>query len=122
VRVTQRDPKALLPLPALPYYVLLALSEGVAHGWVLIKRIREITDGQSNPSSGSLYLAMIRMERQGLIEEAAAPAGEEADTRRRHYRLTPFGRAAVRAESARLAQLVTHARKRNVLPHPSEGR
>ena len=119
--MNQRDPTALLPLPALPYYVLLALSEGVAHGWVVIKRIREITDGQSNPSSGSLYLAMMRLEQQGLIEETAAPAGEEGDARRRHYRLTAFGRAVVRAESARLAHLVAHARKRHVLPRASEG-
>ena len=106
------------------YYILLALAEGNAHGWAVIKRIREITEGQSDPSSGSLYLAMVRLEEQGLLEETEAPAGEaSSDARRRYYALTELGRTVVRAESMRLAGLVEHARRRDVLPPlPSGGR
>ncbi len=84
--------------------MLLALAAGAAHGWVLIKRIREITGGATNPSSGSLYLAMVRLEARGLLEATRAPA--EADERRRYYRLTKFGRQVLEAESTRLASLV----------------
>lgn len=102
------------PLPLLSFYILLALHDGPAHGWDVIKRIREITDGQSDPSSGSLYLAMVRLEQQGLLTEAARPAGAD-DPRRRYYKLTPAGRAAARDEATRLEQLVDQAKRRRVL-------
>ena len=116
----QSDPADLLPLPHLNYFVLLALADGDAHGWAVIKRIREMSVGRTNPSSGSLYLAMVRMEDAGLIAEAKAPAG--ADARRRYYRLTPFGRRVLSAESARLAELVSQAGRLNLLEGAPIGR
>jgi DNA-binding PadR family transcriptional regulator len=114
------DAAGLLPLPPLWFYILLALSEGEAHGWAIIKRIRELTAGQSDPSSGSLYLGMVRLEEQGLLEECAAKdAG--TDPRRRYYRLTAFGRKVARAEAGRMARLVEHARRRRLLPHSPGG-
>ena len=106
------------PLPLLSFYILLALHDGPAHGWDVIKRIREITDGQSDPSSGSLYLAMVRLEQQGLLAEASRPAGAADDPRRRYYKLTPSGRSVARAEASRLEQLVDQAKRRRVLPQP----
>ena len=103
-------------LPVLPYYILLALGEGAAHGWEIIRRIRALTDEAANPSSGSLYLAMTRLEDDGLISERSAPAGE--DERRRYYQLTSIGRAAARAESQRLARLVRRARAVDLLQEP----
>jgi DNA-binding PadR family transcriptional regulator len=108
------DPQSLLPLPHLTYLVLLALARGEAHGWAIIKRIDEITGGETNPSSGSLYLAMVRLEERGLLEEAPAPRGE-TDARRRYYRLTTFGRRVLEQESARLAGLVQEAARQGVL-------
>lgn len=101
------------PLANLSYYVLLALADGPAHGWAIVKRIRELTERTSNPSSGSLYLAMVRLEDEGLIAGVAAPAGEDA--RRRYYKLTAVGRRAARDESRRLARLVMRARALELL-------
>lgn len=110
------DPRRFLPLPTLPYYVLLALGEGAAHGWALIARIRDFTDGTANPSSGSLYLAIARLQDDALIAESATPPGDDA--RRRYYRLTALGRAVARAESQRLAGLVRRARALDLLQEP----
>ncbi len=104
------------PLANLSYYVLLALADGPAHGWAIVKRIRELTERTTNPSSGSLYLAMVRLEDEGLIAGAAAPAGE--DGRRRYYKLTAAGRRAAREESHRLARLVSRARALELLEEP----
>jgi len=114
--VPTRDPQRFLPLPSLSYYVLLALGEGAAHGWAVIKRIRELTDRTANPSSGSLYLAMVRLQDDGLIAEGATPAGD--DERRRYYSLTALGRAVARAESQRLERLVRRARALDLLHEP----
>jgi DNA-binding PadR family transcriptional regulator len=111
-----REPRSATALPTLSYYILLALGEGAAHGWEIIRRIRTLTDGAANPSSGSLYLAMTRLEDDGLIGERAAPAGE--DERRRYYQLTATGRAAARTESQRLARLVRQARAVDLLQEP----
>ena len=111
------DPRRFLPLPGLSYYVLLALGEGEAHGWAIIKRIRDLTDHAANPSSGSLYLAMVRLQDDGLIAETPPPDGED-DARRRYYRLTPLGRDVARAESRRLERLVRHARALDLLGEP----
>ena len=110
------DPQAFLPLPTLSYYVLLALGEGDAHGWAVIKRIRELTEGTANPSSGSLYLAMVRLEDDGLIAQSATPDGD--DERRRYYRLTALGRDVARAESRRLDRLVRRAGALDLLQEP----
>ena len=111
-----REPRSASALPTLSYYILLALGESAAHGWEIIRRIRTLTDGAANPSSGSLYLAMTRLEDDGLIREHASPAGE--DERRRYYHLTAAGRAAARAESQRLARLVRQARAVDLLQEP----
>lgn len=102
-------PDDFIPLPNLPLHVLLVLAEGELHGWGIIKRIEEITAGDQSPSSGSLYLAMTRMEGQGLISDAPAPV-DETDSRRRYYRLTAFGRQVLSREMERLGGLVRHAR------------
>jgi DNA-binding PadR family transcriptional regulator len=108
------EPRDLLPLPHLSYLVLLALAEGDAHGWAVIKRIRRLTGGGSNPSAGSLYLAMLRLDERGLLAERAAPTRNE-DARRRHYGLTELGRDVLAAESQRLAGLVAAASRLGVL-------
>lgn len=112
--MSRPEPEQFLPLPTLSYYVLLALASGAAHGWAIIKRIAELTEGAANPSSGSLYLAMVRLQDEGLIEESASPQG--ADARRRYYRLTRLGRAVAGAESGRLQRLIGHAQAARLLP------
>lgn len=118
--MTAREPAELLPLPHMTYHVLLALAEGDAHGWEVIRRIRVLTEGTSDPSSGSLYLAMMRMEDQALLVEAKAPA--DANERRRYYRLTPFGKRVLAAESERLAALVERARRLHAFSEAGKGR
>jgi len=108
----------LLPLPHLTYLVLLALARGPAHGWAVIKRIEGMTSGATQPSSGSLYLAMVRLDERGLLEEVAAPS-DDLDARRRYYGLTPFGRCVLEAESARLADLVREATRAGALQSSS---
>lgn len=119
------DPRIaeLLPMPHLSTLVLLALSKGNAHGWAIIRRIRELEGPDRTPSSGSLYVAMRRLEEKGLIDEAeASEARDDDDARRRYYRLTAFGRHVLEAEMERLAQLVERARDWNIPVPGARGR
>ncbi|HEX9580202.1 MAG TPA: PadR family transcriptional regulator [Gemmatimonadales bacterium] len=100
----------------LTYQILLTLASADAHGYGIIKEIEEQTGASSAPTTGALYLALQRMENEGLIEESLRRPGPEDDQRRRYYRLTRRGRATAREESARLAALVAVARRKNLLP------
>jgi DNA-binding PadR family transcriptional regulator len=113
--------KQFLPLPHLALHVLLALADGDdRHGWALVRRIEDMTEDAWSPSAGSLYLAMTRLEKQGLIREALAPA-DETDARRRCYSITANGRRVLQARLERLAALVARGRRDGVPGLLSEG-
>jgi PadR family transcriptional regulator, regulatory protein PadR len=72
---------------------LLALvGDGEAYGFELAARLREA--GVGDVAGGSLYPALLRLEKQGLLE-ATWRAGEGGPGRK-CYRLTDTGRVAVR--------------------------
>lgn len=107
------------PLTHVVYHVLLSVVGEARHGYGIIKDVAERTDGRLELEAGTLYAAVKRLREDGWIEERDAPDG--ADARRRYYGITPPGRAALRAESERLAELVELARRAHVLPS-AEGR
>ena len=106
------DPATFLPLSAHQFHILLALTDRERHGYGLIQDIEQRTDGAMRLGTGTLYTALARLVELGLVAESArARVGDE---RRRVYRLTPLGRAVLRAETARLEALVRHAHARGV--------
>ena len=96
------------PLTPLSFHILLSLVDAPAHGYGVLKVIEERTDGAEAPSTGALYLALQRLEREGLIEPATDPP-PDADARRRYWALTESGRRAARAEVQRMASLLDDA-------------
>ena len=107
----------LLPLPAATFHILMALADGDRHGYGIIQDVAASTDGGLKLSAGTLYRSIQRMLEQGLIVETRdRPAPELDDERRRYYRITPFGKAAARAEAGRLAGLVRLARASGLAP------
>jgi DNA-binding PadR family transcriptional regulator len=110
-------PEHLLPLPAATFHILLALADDDRHGYAIIQEVAARTAGQVTLGAGTLYRSIQRMLEQGLIEELSErPAPELDDERRRYYRITTFGRAVARAETARLASLLRLARASGFLP------
>jgi DNA-binding PadR family transcriptional regulator len=79
--------------------ILASLSGGAKHGYALIADIEEIAGTTLGP--GTLYGALARLERQGLI--VALPA----EDRRRPYRLTPAGAEAARASLEQARRVAT---------------
>ena len=113
---TEQTPEELIPLPRLAFQILLALAKEDGHGYGIAKEVERNTGGRTKPSTGSLYLSMVRLKEQGLIEETQQrPPGESDDARRRYCSLTPLGRRVARAEGERLLRLVNLARERQLL-------
>jgi DNA-binding PadR family transcriptional regulator len=75
-------------------YILVSLGDGPKHGYAIMTDVEGISGVPLGP--GTLYAALARLERRGLIEAL------EAEDRRRPYRLTGLGVATLRA---RLEQL-----------------
>jgi DNA-binding PadR family transcriptional regulator len=96
------------------FHILLSLYHQELHGYGIIQDIELRTGGEVGLSTSTLYGAIKRMMRDGLVERSAErPDPELDDERRRYYRITDFGREVARAEASRierLAQLATSAR------------
>ena len=91
------------------YFVLAALLDGRLHGYGIIKRAAELSDGRVRITAGTLYGAIDRLIERGLV----APDGEEivSGRLRRYYRITGEGERVVGEEAARLraaAEVVVH--------------
>jgi DNA-binding PadR family transcriptional regulator len=84
-------------------HILLSLADGPLHGYGIILRVEEWTDGRLVLKTGTLYTALRRLSERGLIE--TADVDDPEDERRIHYRLTPEGRAVLRKEAARVQAL-----------------
>jgi PadR family transcriptional regulator len=69
--------------------LLSALEEGDAHGYALIDRLREQSGGTLDFPEGTIYPALHRLERNGLL---ASSWDESTARRRRVYSLTSRGR------------------------------
>ena len=104
-----------MSLTPLTYQILVALADADRHGYGIIKEIEDRAGPAAAPSTGALYLALQRMETQGLVEDAPDRPRADEDARRRYYRITREGRRAAEAESARLAALVATARRKDLL-------
>ncbi len=113
------DVRSSLPLGAATFYILLALAGGDRHGYGVIKEVEAQTAGAVKLGPGTLYRLIKQLLADGWIAEIDGDAGD--DDRRRTYRLSSRGRAIARAEAERLDDLVTVARKRNLLPALAHG-
>jgi DNA-binding PadR family transcriptional regulator len=99
------------PLPPAVFHLLLALRDGEQHGYALMHRVDELTDGEVRMGPGTLYGAIKRMLADGLIEETEErPDPALDDQRRRYYRITAEGERACAAEVDRLERLLHNAR------------
>lgn len=109
--------ESLLPLPAATLHILMAIASEDRHGYAIIQDVEQRTNGALRLSAGTLYRSIQRMLEQGLlVETKERPAPELDDERRRYYRITPFGAAVARAETRRLADLVSMARASGFAP------
>jgi DNA-binding PadR family transcriptional regulator len=70
--------------------IMASLAGGSKHGYAMMEDIEAMTGTRLGP--GTLYGALARLERRGLIEPLAA------EERRRPYRLTLRGAAALREQ------------------------
>lgn len=84
--------KDLVAASATPL-VLAILSEGENYGYAILKRVRDVSDGELEWTDGMLYPLLHRLARLGYVtqEWQISPEGR----RRRYYAITDEGQKAL---------------------------
>lgn len=86
-------------------WIMVSLADAPKHGYAIMKDIQQL--GGFSMRAGTLYAALARMERAGLVEEI-----QTADYRRRPFRLTEAGRTRLAGDLEALAALASTGRRR----------
>lgn len=114
----RRKPGTLIPIEVHILSAALALrqrGEPHFHGFLIAKEIMEGDDARRLTAQGTLYKALDRLERGGLLErwwEDAEIAAHEHRPRRRLYRVTGLGERALAAAVSVLPAPASSSRSR----------
>jgi PadR family transcriptional regulator PadR len=94
-----------LPQGTLDLLILKALSLQPMHGWAISERLHQVSRTTLQVPQGSLYPALHRLERRGLIK--AEWGASDNNRKAKYYELTRAGRKQLAAETAAWEQLTT---------------
>jgi transcriptional regulator len=107
----------LLP-GTLDVLILKSVSLGPLHGYGVLLRIEQITQGALLVEQGALYPALYRLEHQGLLESEWGVS--DNNRRAKFYRLTAAGKRRLREQMDSWNRLAT-AMSAALKARPSEG-
>ena len=103
--------KVLLPLTSVVFHVLLALNDGPAHGYAVMRAVAGSAVEEPPMGPSTVYGTLQRLSQRGLVSGSKAHG-----SKRKRYSLTPAGHQALWAESARIARLAELVRRRRLVP------
>ena len=89
---------ALLP-GTLDVLILKSVSLGPLHGYAVLARIEQITQGALLVEQGALYPALYRLEHQGLLDTEWGTS--DNNRKAKFYSLTAAGRKRLKTETER---------------------
>ena len=89
-----------LPLTETVYYILLALTEPT-HGYILMQKVEELSDGQVRIAAGTMYGAIEHLLKKGLI--ISVPSD---DVRRKVYAISKDGEDVLRLDYQRMHHMI----------------
>lgn len=95
-------PELALMQGTLEMMILKTLTWGPAHGYAVVNWISHLTGGALQVEEGTLYPALHRLERKGLVESEWGLS--ENNRRAKFYQLTEEGRAQLRTETSTWAR------------------
>lgn len=90
--------RAYVPMSETGFYILLCLRHE-AHGYGIVQQVEALTDGEVRISPGTLYGALSKMERDGLIRFV------REEDKRKIYLITELGEEVLGLEMRRIERL-----------------
>ena len=85
--------------------ILGILKQGSSYGYLIIKKIKELSGGKMLYSDGMLYPVLHRLEKEGLIQSGWKM--EQNAKPRKYYEITESGKKALIAEKEQWNQVNT---------------
>lgn len=92
-----------LPLTETVYYILMSLLEP-AHGYLILQKVEELSDGQVRMAAGTLYGAIENLLKLEFIQPV-----QSEDQRRKVYMITDKGREILRLDYTRMKHMISIA-------------
>ncbi|EKN69798.1 PadR family transcriptional regulator [Neobacillus bataviensis LMG 21833] len=89
-----------IPLTETVYYILLSLLEP-AHGYLILQKIEELSDGQVRMAAGTLYGAIENLLKLKFIQPV-----ESKDGRRKIYLITDMGKEILLLDTERMKHMI----------------
>ncbi len=90
--------KVYVPMTETGFYILLCLQQEM-HGYSIVQKVRDLTDGEILISPGTLYGSLSKMEKDGLIRFI------REEEKRKIYEITSLGIEVLKKEKERIARL-----------------
>jgi DNA-binding PadR family transcriptional regulator len=118
--------KDLVAASATPLVLGILAEDDASYGYAILKRVRELSDGNMQWTDGMLYPLLHRLERLGHVKSSWQTSDE--GRRRKHYTLTDAGRQALAERQSQWAVVsealdrIWHARTPLLRIPPAVGR
>lgn len=90
--------KVYVPMTETGFYILLCLRNE-EHGYSIIRKVEEMTEGEIRLSPGTMYGSLGKMEKDGLIQFI------REEEKRKIYLITELGKQVLDLETQRIARL-----------------
>lgn len=90
--------KVYVPMTETGFYILLCLQKEM-HGYGIVQKVSELTNGEILLSPGTMYGSLGKMEKDGLIEFI------REEEKRKIYHITALGEEVLQLEIKRIERL-----------------
>lgn len=98
VNVDAHIKKVYVPMTETGFYILLCLREE-RHGYSIVQKVEELTNGEIRLSPGTMYGSLAKMEKDKLIQFV------REEEKRKIYIITDLGREVLELEMKRIERL-----------------
>lgn len=96
--------KVYVPMTETGFYILLCLQQEM-HGYGIVQKVSELTNGEILLSPGTMYGSLGKMEKDGLIVFI------REEEKRKIYHITELGREVLALEKRRIERLYRNTRE-----------
>ena len=98
--------KVYVPMTETGFYILLCLQEP-NHGYGIVQRVEQMTEGEIRLSPGTMYGSLSKMEKDGVIRFV------REEEKRKIYQITALGAEVLQLELKRIKRLYRNSMEMN---------
>lgn len=96
--------KVYVPMTETGFYILLCLQQPM-HGYGIVQRVEQLTDGEIRLSPGTMYGTLSKMEKDRIISFV------REEEKRKIYCITELGREVLQMEMRRIERLFRNVKE-----------